>query len=46
MSEQADIIPGDGAGALALRDAVRDLGACPDLREFTCLLAAREASVQ
>jgi 2-methylcitrate dehydratase len=29
-------------GALALRDAVRNLAACPDLREFTCLLARRD----
>jgi 2-methylcitrate dehydratase len=29
-------------GALALRAAVRDLAACPDLREFTQLLAARD----
>jgi 2-methylcitrate dehydratase len=28
-------------GALALREAVRDLSACPDLREFTSLLATR-----
>ena len=34
------------AGALALRDAVRDLAACPDLREFTCLLAAPSAPGQ
>jgi hypothetical protein len=25
------------SGALALRDGVRDLSACPDLREFTSL---------
>jgi 2-methylcitrate dehydratase len=32
------------AGALALRNAVRDLAACPNLREFTSLLAARNAA--
>jgi 2-methylcitrate dehydratase len=31
------------AGALALRNAVGDLAACPDLREFTRLLAPRGA---
>jgi 2-methylcitrate dehydratase len=34
------------AGALALRNAVRDLAACPDLREFTSLLAARNGAAQ
>jgi 2-methylcitrate dehydratase len=34
------------AGALALRDAVRDLAACPDLREFAGLLAPRRAPVR
>jgi 2-methylcitrate dehydratase len=34
------------AGALALRNAVRDLAACPDLREFTSLLAARNGAAR
>ena len=29
-------------GVFALRDAVSDLAACPDLREFICLLATRD----
>ena len=34
------------AGALALREAVRDLESCPDLRELTGLLAPRAAPVR